>query len=160
MKKLSFTLVIITLIISLTGCSLFASAPKDKTFTKSGMSITLTEDFNEKEIVSYTATYESTHVAIFALKEEFNLLAGFEDYTLDEYAGMVIENNGKDCQVEHKDDLTYFTFDYAANGKTYKYLSCVYKGTDAFWLIQFSTVADEYGKYESDIIKWAQSVKV
>ena len=73
MKRILSAALVLTLLCSclLCGCSLFQASPK--TFTKSGMSITLTDDFTERDYVSYTAVYDSQYVAIFAIKEEFSL---------------------------------------------------------------------------------------
>ena len=45
----------------LCGCSFFSGlgAAQEKEFTKAGMSITLTDDFVEQDIVSQTAVYSS-----------------------------------------------------------------------------------------------------
>lgn len=159
MKKIVLWLSMVLMVTTLcSGCSFLK--PQEKTFTKSGMSITLTDKFYEKDVVNYTATYGSTDVAIMALKEEFSLLEGLENLSLEDYAQLVIENNKKDISVEKKDGLTYFLYEAEANGKTYSYFSCVYKGTDAFWLIQFSTVADQYEKKSDQLITWAKSVTV
>jgi hypothetical protein len=147
------------IILTLPGCSFLAGKPEAKDFSKAGMTITLTDEFYEKEMRSYTVCYDSTNIAVFALKEEFTLLQGLENYSLSDYCKLVINNNGKDCSVQEDNDLTYFVLDYTANGKNYKYFCPVFKGTDAFWLVQFSCVSDDYDEYLDDFIKWAKSIK-
>lgn len=41
---------------------------------------------------------------------------------------------------------------------TYKYFSFVYKSNDAFWLVQFATLAENADDYSSQIFEWAKTV--
>jgi len=165
MKKiLSICLVFILTMTLLTGCAFKTlldkiSPPEEKTFTKSGMSITLTDDFYEKEYVSFTSAYESEKIAVFTLKEEFTLFGG-ANYSLKEYAELVTQANMLSATVKTKDDLTYFAYDKEVNGKDFHYTAFVYKGSDAYWLIQFACVKDQAEKLEKDIFAYAASVKV
>ena len=43
---------------------------------------------------------------------------------------------------------------------TYHYYTCMYKGSDAFWTIQFACNVNEIAQHKSDMIKWADSVRV
>ena len=132
-----------------------------ETFSCRDMSITLTEDFKEVNISGYTTAYESKDVAVFVLREGFNLMDGLEDYTLKQYANLVIQsNNLKSVQVKNQGGLTYFTYEYtnAQTGDTYQYFSYVYKSDNAFWLVQFATLEDNVDNYEKDITKWAKTV--
>ena len=163
-KTLSICIVFVLLITLLTGCSFnlrfgLSSAPKEKTFSKSGMSITLNESFYEKEYVSYTSTYESQKIVVFTLKEEFSYFGGV-DYSLEEYADLVIYANNLTATVKTKDNLTYFTYEKEVSGKNYCYTAFVYKAADAYWLIQFACEKNQADKLESDIFTYAASVKV
>ena len=146
----------------ISGLGLVSNTPAEvKTFSKSGMSITLTDEFTEKYIQGYTAIYESKHVAVFALEEHFTLLEGFEDYTLAEYADLVIQNNGlSSTSTKTEKGLTLFEYDFKNpdTGLTYHYFSFVYKADDAFWMIQFSMEAKNTDAYENQIFDWARSV--
>ena len=155
-KTLSFILIAIMLF-SFTGCFNLAS---EKVFEKSGMEITLTSKFYEKDHVSYTSIYESSDIAVFTLKEEFSLIPGSSKYTLDNYADLVIKANQIDTEIEHEDDLTYFSFDKTVNGKDFVYFGFVYKGTDAFWLIQFACEEKNENDLIKDIFKYAKSVTI
>lgn len=162
MKKLISVLLLACIVMTFAaGCDSISDflTPADKTFTKSGMSITLTEEFAEKEYVSYTSTYESTDIAVYTLKEEFTLFGGV-DYSLDAYTDLVISANGMSEQVQHKDGLTYFTYQQDVNGKSFQYYAFTYKGEDAYWLIQFACTQDNSSKLESDIFQYAKSVEV
>lgn len=135
---------------------------RSKTFSADGMSITLTSEFKETKMQNFTACYDSSKVAVFALKESFSLLEGFEDYTLEQYGNIVMSGNGlTSVSLKTTDGLTYFEYDYknTADNKEYQYYSFIYKADDAFWLIQFATYKNDAAKYFDEIIDWASSVK-
>lgn len=134
------------------GCS-----AKPKTFTASGMSIELTEDFTEKEMVGFTAVYQSKDVFVFALKEEFEILGDSMD--LDEYADLVLQANGMDADVKHDNGHTYFTFEKTVTGKDMTYTAVLFKADDAYWMVQFACLSSDYDKLEDTIFGYADSVE-
>lgn len=105
MKKLiAMILVVCSVMLLASGCDLFK---KEKTFSKSGMSITLTEDFVEKDRISFTSTYESDDIIVTTTKEDMShfILTGLD---LDGYTKEVIKVNKLTVLPQHKDGLTYF----------------------------------------------------
>lgn len=147
------------------GSNLFASIPEDsveKVFSGEGMSIVLTDSFYESDMESgYTVVYDSANVAVFALKEDFSLIEGGENYTLEQYGeAVLISNSMTDTEYQHTDGLTYFTYD-ATNPETnvdYTYNAFVFKADDAFWLVQFATLKEEADTYHPQIIEWAKTI--
>lgn len=138
------------------------NAPKPKTFTKDGMTVTLTDEFAEMQRDGYSAVYSSKDVAVFALKEEFSLGEGFEDLALNEYVDLVISGNSFN-NVEKKDYDGTPGFEYSfTNPDTkdaYRYFSYAYKTGDAFWLIQYATLEKNAEKFAPQIAEWAKTVK-
>ena len=137
---------------------------KDRDFEKDGMTITLTNAFEETTIdgYDYTAIYDSRHVAVFVLKEPFEKGEEFAHFTVDEYIDLVIEaNNISSPKKEKSDGLTYFTYDYVsvAEKKDNKYIAFAYKTDDAYWLIQFAEPKDDAYDYTDDILEWAKTVR-
>ena len=139
----------------------------EQTFSIEGMDITLTSEFQEVDLKddtqNYTVAYGSENVAVFVLREDFKYIPGAETYTLDYYRDLVLEANdlSEDHAVE-KDGLTGFVYD-RPNEKTneiYRYFSYVYKGDDAFWMIQFATLKENADQYEAQILEWAKTVDV
>lgn len=115
--------------------------PKD--FSVAGMTITLTKAFDEESYQGFTQCYESSSVAVFAMKEEFTLMAGLEDYTLEDYGLLVVQSNGMDESALKTENGVYY-FEYTAeggDGDSYYYMATIHKSGDAFWLIQFATPA-------------------
>ena len=135
---------------------------EEKVFSSTGISFTLTDQFRKTEIDGYTVAYESPYIAAFALKEDFSLLEGFEEYTLEEYAELVILATGlESTEAENVDGLICFDYDYtnAETNTSYKYFTYVYKTNDAFWSVQFVTVLENAEEYESQIHEWAKAIE-
>ena len=145
----------------LAGCQFFSTP--DKEFSKAGMSITLTSDFAETEVVTQTATYQSKDSVVMALKEEFTLfeeLGISSDMTLGEYAELIFQTNAITSTVEEKEGLTCFRYQKEINGKEMTYFAVVEKGSDAYWLFQFSCESKNYEKLEKSFIEWAKTIKI
>lgn len=129
------------------------------TFSADGMKITLSDEFEETKVGSYTAAYDSEDVAVFALKESFNLVKGSENYSLRQYAQSVIDvNNLGSAEITESGGLTHFEYENKTSGGSFKYITYVYKTDDAFWLIQFAATDKNVEKYADQITKWAKSV--
>jgi len=136
--------------------------PDAKTFSSNGMTITLTDEFRETDTENYTVAYDSKNVAVAALKEAFTLADGSGDYTLEQYADLVIQaNNLSSTEIKTADGLTSFEYDFTnpETNDSYKYFSYVYKTNDAFWLIQFATTSKNAEKLAPQITEWAKSVR-
>lgn len=155
--KIAVSALLAIIMIAFIGCSTPAKA---KTFEKAGMSIELTNEFTEKEMVQFTACYMSSTVIVTVLKEEFSLAQGFENYTLMQYAGLVIRNNQIDvtAQMSEDDKYAYFRYDKTVTGKDFTYWATCFKSDDAFWLIQFACETKNYEEMAATFEKYADSV--
>lgn len=158
MKKIISVLLIIAALLSFAACG----EASEKTFSKDGMSITLTDAFKEADVDGYTVCYDSKNVAVFILKEEFSLLEGAENLKLDEYIELLRQSNSDKNAGEAvtSDGLTYFeyTFLNEEENVTYKYFTTAIKSEDAFWMVQFSAKEDSYDEQKANFITWAKSV--
>lgn len=136
------------------------STVKPKDFSTSGMTITLTTAFDEESYQGFTQCYESKTAVVLALKEEFSLMAGFEDYTLEEYGALVLQSNGMDLsELEYENGVYYFDFTaLGGDGNENYYFATLHKGSDAFWLIQFATPVENADKLRDEFFDWAASV--
>ncbi len=137
------------------------NTPEPKDFSSNGMTITLTDEFIKAEVEKYTVAYDSKNVAVFALKEEFTLADGFQNYTLEQYGELVIQNNNfSSSKIENIEGLTTFEYEFTNpdTRDTYKYFSFVYKANDAFWLVQFATLTENAYEYSPKIFEWAKTV--
>lgn len=133
-----------------------------KTFSSDGMDITLTEEFRKTNTSGYTVVYDSRSVAVLAIKEEFSLLEGLDDFTLTEYMHLVIESNElTSYEIISGDGLIGFTYDKesSVDDNMYTYFSYVYKADDAFWLIQFAMLEKNADNNAARVTEWAKSVE-
>lgn len=156
-KKIKSLLLIsltVALLLSFVGCSLLG--PKDKAFSKEGMTITLTDAFTEQEIITQTAYYVSNEAIVTALKEDGTSLG---NRTVADYAKLVCTvNKLTSSEVVAKDGYAEFTYEKDVSGKSYYYYArCFKNGTD-FWLIQFACETKNQSRYTPIFDKWASSV--
>ena len=162
MKKIISLLAMFVLVISLSACS--SSAPKEKVFSHSGMEITLTSEFTETSAANYTVCYESTHAAVFVLKESYSLMDGLENITLSEYGEMARNSNSSRApsSLLTANGITYFEYSFlnTSENLTYRYYTTVHKGSDAFWLIQFVCPDSEYATQKTNFETWAKSIAI
>lgn len=145
----------------LTGGLLKSRAAAPKEFTSHGMTITLTKDFREDSAVGFTSCYASKDVAVLSLREPFTLMDGLEDFTLEEYGELALENNDMSASLlKSFNGIPGFEYDSTDpdSGDTYHYRIFLYKADDAFWMVQFFTYKDNFSRYESQINQWAASV--
>lgn len=158
-RKIFVSLLALIMCFTLSGC-VFGS--KDKTYTSNGISVTMSDGFQEKSIVSQTVYLESTESIFSALKEDFSVLEAVdlgESASLKDYAEAVVANNKADYEIKEEDGLTYFEYEKTVSGKDFYYLACVYKSDDAFWLVNFASEASNKGKYQPLFKRWAKTIK-
>lgn len=134
----------------------------EKTFACQGMEITLTDRFSEAEVAGYTVCYSSGDTAVFALREAFDAKEGFGDLTVAEYGALVLANNGLQDTVtlEETDGLTTFDYVYTNpdSGGNFYYYTVLLKGSDAFWMVQFTTLEEDAMENLPQYQQWAKSI--
>ena len=164
---------IVALVLALTAIFVFASCNvlqelkpyegQDKVFQKEGLTMTLTDAFEEKPVEGYTACYEALYVAVYLLKEPFSAFAGFENYTIEEYEQLILKANASKNPASSKLDgvpVMEYTFKNEDTGVTYQYFAVMHKGSDGFFLVQFACAQEYYGEYKSHFEAWAKSIQV
>lgn len=160
-KAISLILLFVMTATLFSGCGLPFRKTTDKTFTKAGLSITLTSDFSEQDLASQTAYYVSKQVIVTTLKEEFSLFENINmpaEMSLTEYAQLVIENNKIESEITQEDGLTSFLYKKEMNGKNITYYATVFRSTDAFWLVQFACDTEQFEEYKPQFIQYAKTV--
>ena len=127
-------------------------------FEKDGSKLLLTDRFIEKESeLGFYAYYVSNFCGVVVLKEDFSLEEGLEDRSLEEYIGNVIANNGHiDIKPQNKDGLWFYVRDRDGT-RSYSYS---YKGSNAFWIVQFLCMTSDAPKLGDLFYLWANSVEV
>lgn len=113
------------------------------------------------EGMTITQCYVNRDIGVSILQETYSQYPVLEDYTLADYGDAVIWSNGLvDSTLTTYDDFMYFTYTATDDqGNTFCYLATVHEGGNGFWLIQFSTLAEEFAGQESQFLEWAGSVR-
>ena len=174
MKKLLFVPLLLALCLTMSSCFLFLSAPKEsipdpitldeigtsKTFEKAGITLLLTDKFKEEQSErGFDAYYTSDFCGVVVLKEAFTLEEGLAEMPLEQYIKNVIENNGHtDIKPQEKDGLWYYVNDN--NSPVRCVYSYAYKGTDAFYIVQYIINNMDEETLKETIHDWAKAVEV
>ncbi len=127
-----------------------------ETFSREGMSITLTDEFIYVPQDNLTACYGTGDYSVLAIKEEFSLFP--EDTTIEDYVGYVLIES-PDIEVFDYEGLICFEYVSSGDdGTEYCYFATVFEADDAFWLIQFATVTEAYEEALPLFVEWAKTV--
>ena len=131
-----------------------------KTFTKDGMSITLTGSFREKSYPNFDFGFEANDAMVFGVREQIADYPGIESVTLEEYASWIpeIQPAAADAVLQRDGDLRYLEYSAEAEGTLCRYLVGVYRSDKAFWIINFATTEELYAAKRADFLTWAKSV--
>lgn len=158
MKKFVSLLLTALMLMSLASC--MQAKPKD--FSAQGMTITLTDAFKENTQPGYTVCYESSDVAVFVLKESFSLQPGADQLTLDEYAKLVRQSNASKSPSAVVEQDGFYSMEYTflneAENQKYAYFCTMFKGSDAFWLVQFACKEEAYDSQKDTFMTWAKTI--
>ena len=134
------------------------SLSQPRIFEKDGIRLTLTNKFAEqKSEVGFYAYYVTDFCGVTVLREEFTLEEGLAECPIEEYTRNVIANNGyKNIEPQTKDGLWFYVSD---KGATCSY-SFSFKGSDAFWVVQFLCMSADAPKLEDQFFLWAKAIEV
>ncbi len=157
---------IVGLVASLIANGVFDGPGEPKEFTHNGMTILLTDKF-EQEAASvsdgefYDTLFSSDYVAVFVDHTAFSEDLIEKDATLTDFAKMIMEANDMplDTEIKTADGLTWFEDKYVSGGTLLHDFTMVYKTGDAFWLLQFVVYEEDIEEYRPMIMEWAGSVR-
>ncbi len=164
MKRALIISILLTLCLLFSGCMQVMVIPDNdsignsKTFECDGIKLQLTDSFVEEESLrGFDAYYVADFAGVMVLIEEFTLEEGLSERTLEQYVKNVIANNGHtDVEPQYKDELWY----YIKDTDSIRYYSFSYKGSDAFYVVQYSCFLSDADKLEDTIFLWAHAVVV
>ncbi len=167
MKKLSLCILALCLVL-ISGCGSSSTnnvpIPK-KTFSKNLFQIDLTESFFESSSPTAFAAYDSDDLIVRVLRHAFSDLQGTDltgDVEADAWAQAYLSANHPGIELTRKDGLLFFSLPSQENTEEEgpRSLCFFFKGSDAFYLVIFSTEAHRFPELESSILDFAQSVTV
>ena len=133
-----------------------------KTFTDSGITITLTEDFEKDSQPDFAAAYKSNKAMVLVVKEDFAYAPYLADYAIEEYGELFLNyNRMNDVSIMQSQNGLYY-FEYEAtneeNGITYYYYCTLHRSEDAFWVVNFCTLAPSRDTMRPLFEQWSQTV--
>lgn len=156
MKRIIAIASLFAMVLTFAGCSV-----EDKVFTHEEMSITLNENFTEKEPKDRAASFHSHDTIVFIRREAFSTMVGLENYTLEQYAKLVAYSNSeKNAEQIELDGFTCVRYSYSDSqtNDELTYLIFLYKSDNAFWMVQFVCKTDDYAEHEAYFIERAKTV--
>lgn len=134
---------------------------KDKAFTGSHHSITLTNRFekDDESDEGYEAIYEKDDVLVMISKETFVSLGEYGSISVTEYNEIIQKGTEAPTKtaVRTEDGLCYYDHTLIIDGENFTYRVFAYKGSDAFWLVQFVVYTEDMEKNQADIMAWAKT---
>jgi predicted transcriptional regulator YdeE len=171
MKKFfTFLVACFAMCFSLCSCSV-----GPKTFTKAGVTITLTSEYKEKEVPNIPAYYETSNTMVMVTKEKRDDLSMGWAYTRDKsdyYGNDVWAHNNyftykgtkAPCFVlaDSNDGGKYAYTIYRASTESgeFTYYIVAICGEEYCYLINMAARLDEFDQYKDQFVEYAKSITV
>lgn len=134
---------------------------KPEIFRAEELQITLTKEFEKVDVPGYTACFAEDETAVFVLREEPDPTV-YGELSLDVYGAMILANSGFDptVQLQKEGGLTTFATSLTASvsGQEYYYYCGLFRGADAYWLVQITTMEQNPEEQFSRFRQWLMSV--
>ncbi len=167
MKKPAIFTLLLALCLSLNSCFFIPlgplpATPDDlgtaQTFEKAGITLILTDKFQETQSEQgFDAYYTSDFCGVTVLKESFASTEGLADQSLEEYIkGFLSDIGHSTIEPQNHDGLWYYV-KYSNNRCVYCY---VYKGSDAFYIVQYIMNTVDEVDLQNTIHEWAKATLV
>ncbi len=163
MRKNRFIVLVFFFILHmLSGCA-DRSEPVPKDFSAGGMTITLTDEYEEKTPASLTAYYQTDRSIVSVLREDYSIFRAQdidpETFTVGDYAELIKSRNELDMRQASENGVPTLTYDTESRGKSFTYYTTLYKTSDAFWLIQFASNTEDFEAMKPEFQTFMQSVR-
>ena len=143
-RTVSLTLVLALVCALLSGCG----AVGDKQITVEDLTLTIPgyyQDMSTMEGTSdMTFAYGFLDALVCGIREEFSLFGDYKPDSLADYAQLVIEVNGLDCQTEDYNGILTFRYTTDNGDGAHSYLAAVFESSNAYWLVQFGCSAENF----------------
>lgn len=143
----------------LAGCG--AQEP-EKTYRFDGLTVTLAGDFadlsTEDYAQGYSFFYGSTKLSILGMRTGKEYLP---DFTLREYAGLMLRKNKLDCEIQETDGLYWIEYTSSVDdqGSEYCYLAAFYETETDFWTVQTYCPRETYGENREAMQKLLKEIR-
>lgn len=159
MKKIVSLFLALCCVLSLTAC--FDSS---KEYSGAGITVTLPDNFVEKEVVQAPFYLESTSHIVMGNGEGKSTLSGMGVSTVNQYIKAVLKASSKTAEVSSftEGDIS---FDYAyytstVESETFGYMIVCLEGSQKFYSINFGCREKNLEKNKETYLKWAKTIVV
>ena len=156
MRKLFCIVLASCVLLCLWGCK---KKIEPKTFEFSGLEITLTNEFKEKDsgyLMLYTDGFKVTIVP--------SPVSSINNQDIGEYAQMVAEGleDLKDFFYGFSDEIDTFVCEYTLDidGINDRSIVAVYKNAEYYYNVTFTCAVENYEGHKSQFIEWLKTVRV
>ena len=131
-------------------------------YTVEDLRITMTEDFEDIEPEGYDRVLQKGMCVAMFMEEPFTNLEGMEELSVEEYYSLLRFYNSAVSQSLTEQGITYVQSQYQnpETGILWHYMLVAYKGTDAFWLVEFAVPENKWEEMKHELLKWAASVEI
>ena len=136
--------------------------PFELVYTVEDLRITMTEDFEDIEPEGYDRVLQKGMCVAMFMEEPFTNLEGMEELSVEEYYSFLRFYNSAVSQSLTEQGITYVQSQYQnpETGILWHYMLVAYKGTDAFWLVEFAVPENKWEEMKPELLKWAASVEI
>lgn len=157
MKKRVLLILSLLSIFLLVGCF-----NTKKEFSGIGMTITLNNNFVEKDIIQAPFYIESKDNMFMGMRESKSELSYYGVNTLKEYINAVLSNHQKTADVKkyEKDDLIYYYAYYTASveDQTFGYMLFVMETETHFYSMNFASLEKNFESHKPQFKKWIATI--
>ena len=139
--------------------------PKDKVFESHGITVTLNDEFHEKEYLGFQVAYLSDKSFFAANREEKKLFSGTGIYNLKTYTNAVLELNNKKSEIKEgvtSEGQKSYSAKYTSevDGDSFSYYLVTLEGDSHYYTINFGCKSKNFAKFEDQYIEWAKTIIV
>lgn len=131
-----------------------AGSIETQVYSIDGFQLTAPANLPNVGMEGYNAYYINNEVG-FVLLVENKAELGLEEYTLQDYAEALTQNNGYDPYVRNSYGVYATEYSYSASGYDFWYYTTVHETEDAFVMLQFLTMAELAEQYAPLFEQWS-----
>ncbi len=133
-----------------------------KQFKCDEMQITLTDEFMKVPVTDFDACFANEDIVVLVIRDDFNLMDGLENYSLQEYGELSLDVNGltEVSELNEINGITYYEYEAenTEENSTYYYYATIFKSNDAFWTIQFAVLTENAEQYMPQLIEMSETI--
>ena len=130
-----------------------------KEFKEDNFSIKLPNEFRSIQSDSFDYYYKDKSIVITVLKEDFESLKTYKidnNSTTEDYLKVVSSLSNKEYEIINKINYSYLVYET----DNFYHMTSSFKSNNSFWLINYFCPIKDKDKYESEFLKWNDSIVI